>query len=313
MQIASPDAAAFSDAIERLTGGDGNSVLLAVSGGPDSLAMLLLAHAATPERIKAATVDHGLRPEAAQEATYVAGICAELSIAHSVLTPIEPITGNVQAGGRIARYRVLHNHADAVGCRWIATAHHADDQLETLLMRIMRGSGVDGMGAIRGRHGRVVRPMLRFSKAELEAICAAAGVEPVHDPSNDDSDFDRVALRQWLAETDHPFDAQRAVRTGAALADAAKALDWMASRLADDHLQLDANTATLSPSDLPAELRRRLLKSALRHIEPGIEPRGEAIDRALTDLPMGKRFTIGNVLCEGGENWHFAPAPLRRQ
>lgn len=315
MQIKLPNGealTAFSDAIDRLTGGDGASVLLAVSGGPDSLAMLLLAAAAMPDRIRAATVDHRLRPEAADEASYVAGICMALGVGHVILTPAKPIEGNIQSSARIARYRLLHDHAEASECQWIATAHHAEDQLETLLMRIMRGSGVDGMASIRSRYGRVVRPMLDFTKAQLEAICANAGVEPVRDPSNDDADFDRVALRQWLAETAHPFDANRAVRTGAAMADASEALDWIAKRLASEHLILGTDTASLSPVDLPRELLRRLLKRALTHIHPGIDPRGDAIDRALIDLPLRKRFTLGNVLCEGGESWHFRPAPPRK-
>ncbi len=316
MQITPPDdaaLAAFSEAIERLTGSDDAPVLLAVSGGPDSLAMLLLGIAAMPKRIRAATVDHGLRLEAADEAAFVAGICVQLGIAHSILTPAKPITGNVQSSARVARYRLLYDHADATGCRWIATAHHADDQLETLLMRLMRGSGIDGMASIRPRYGRVLRPLLAFDKKQLEAICADARWEPVRDPSNDDSDFDRVALRQWLANTPHPFDPHRAVRTGAALAEAAEALDWMAKSLAAGFLQLEGGSARLTAADLPNELRRRLLKRALEHIEPGIEPRGEAIDRALADLPLGKRFTLGDVLCEGGEDWHFRRAPPRRQ
>jgi tRNA(Ile)-lysidine synthase len=315
VQVKQPDPAkiaAFADSIERLTNGDGAPLLLAVSGGPDSLTMLLLAHASMPERVSAATVDHQLRPEAAAEAAYVAELCARLGVQHDILIPAKPITGNIQSGARIARYRLLHDQAKAVGCSWIATAHHADDQLETLLMRIIRGSGVDGMASIRGRYGRVIRPMLPFTKAQLEAVCADAGIDPVRDPSNDNKDFDRVALRQWLADNRHPFDAHRAVRTGAALADAAEALDWMTKRLADDHLQFGPLSATLSPSDLPGELRRRLLLRAIKHIEADAAPRGEAIDRALIDLAAGKRFTLGNVLCEGGERWHFRPAPPRK-
>lgn len=305
--------AAFAGAIDRLTKGNGEPLLLAVSGGPDSLAMLLLAHATMPDLIRAATVDHGLRPEAAEEAAFVARMCASLGVVHNILTPAKPIDGNIQSGARKARYRLLHDHADAAGCRWIATAHHADDQLETLLMRIVRGSGVDGMASVRPRYGRVVRPLLGFGKAQLEEICAGAGVEPVRDPSNDDMEYDRVALRQWLAQTQHPFDPQRAVRTGSALADASEALDWMVKRLSNDHLQLQPGSAQLTPADLPNELRRRLLLRALTHIEPKATPRGDAIDRALIDLPQGKRFTLGNILCEGGESWHFRPAPPRNQ
>lgn len=302
---------AWSEATHKLTRENNGRILLAVSGGPDSLAMLLLAKAAKPERICAATVDHGLRPESAVEASFVGELCASLSVPHSILRPPHPIAGNVQSGAREVRYKLLSDHADAAGCQWIATAHHADDQLETLLMRLARGSGVNGLSGVRARQGRIIRPMLGFRKAALEAICAEGGVDPVHDPSNADEQFDRVAMRQWLAGDKHPFDAMRAARSAAAMADAAVALDWMSDQLATERIHADGEALTLSPADLPIELQRRLLLRALARIEPAIAPRGDAIDRVLEELPMGKRLTIGDVLCEGGDIWRFSQAPAR--
>jgi tRNA(Ile)-lysidine synthase len=309
---AGPAVQRFSKSIERLTGGDGGRLLLAVSGGPDSLALLLMAHAAIPERIAAATVDHGLRPEAAAEAEFVAMICGELGVLHTMLRPEEPITGSVQASARAARYRLLENHASDAGCSWIATAHHADDQLETVLMRIARGAGISGLSAVRARQGKIIRPLLDSRKSELEAICAAAMVEPVRDPSNDNSDFDRVAMRKWLAETAHPFDPLRAVRSASAFADASEALEWATAQLLSGRLQVHEATLLIDVADVPIELRRRLLLRALQQIEPGNMPRGDAVDRALIALDAGERMTLGNVLCEGGSTWTIRPAPKRR-
>jgi tRNA(Ile)-lysidine synthase len=275
--------------------------------------MLLLAHAAMPERIVAATVDHGLRPEAAAEAVYVSEICGHLNVPHSILRPETSITGSIQASARAARYALLRDHADTAGCNWIATAHHADDQLETVLMRVARGSGIDGLSAVRERQGRTIRPLLGFEKSELQDICAGCGVVPVEDPSNSDSNFDRVAMRQWLAGSTHPFEAKRAVRTASAFADASEALDWMTEELASARLTRDSKTLSLDCSDLPIELRRRLLSRALSEIQHGYVPRGEAADRALFALEKGEAVMLGDVLIKGGLLWHFSSAPPRKE
>jgi tRNA(Ile)-lysidine synthase len=303
--------ATFGDAISRLTGGEAN-ILLAVSGGPDSLAMLLLAASAMPQRIAAATVDHQLRPEAADEADFVAALCTDLGVAHQILRPDTPIVGNIQANARETRYGLLAAHAAANGCAWIATAHHADDQLETVLMRVARGSGINGLSAVRAKQGQIIRPMLGFTKRQLEGICADAGVIPVRDPSNDDDEFDRVAMRKWLAAANHPFDPARAVRSAASLAEAAEALDWMADQLFETHVTLSHDEVILNPADLPDALKRKLLLRVLQQIEPDIAPRGDAIDRTLIALAAGVRSTLGNVLCEGGAKWTFRPASPRR-
>ena len=302
----------FRTAAQRLCPHVENRILLAISGGPDSLAMLLLAHATFPERIAAATVDHCLRPEAQDEARFVAELCKKLNVEHVTLTPSKAIIGNIQSAARIARYALLEQAADDLRCGVIATAHHADDQLETLLMRLARGSGVDGLAAIREKNGRVIRPLLSFAKSELEQICADAAIAPVRDPGNDDSNFDRVAMRQYLAASPHPFDAARAVRTASALADAADALDWITQDLTQRRIRGAGTGFSLDPDGLPEEIQRRLVIKALRTIEPEIVPRGDALDRLLNDLRSGGTAMIGNILCKGGKLWHFGPAPPRR-
>ena len=301
----------FRAALCRLESAD-DRLLCAVSGGPDSLALLVLAQHALPGRLVAATIDHQLRAESADEAQIVAEICRNLGVPHIILTPDEKISGNLQSSARAARYALLERAADTQNCQVIATAHHADDQLETLLMRLARGSGVDGLSGIRARNGRVIRPLLEFTKAELIDICSSNGIQWVNDPSNANVDFDRVAMRNWLASTQHPFPAARALRTASALADASDALVWMTDTLAAQRISQKNDVIICHASGLPRELKRRLLIRCLRTIDINLAPRGDAIDRVLTDLENARTAMIGNIKCVGGEDWQFSKAPPRR-
>lgn len=302
----------FTVALDHLGVSATDRILLAVSGGPDSLALLSLAQAAMPGRIVAATVDHGLRPEAADEADYVAQICQKLAVPHLILRPAEPIGGNIQSSARTTRYALLEAAADAQRCAHIATAHHGDDQLETLLMRLARGSGVSGMAGIRPRNGLIIRPLLGFAKAELEAICASAGLEPVRDPSNEDSDYDRVAMRQWLAGSAPPFELRRVQRTASAMREASHALNWMSDQLALTRVSKKSAEIELDANDLPADLQRRLVLVCIANIDPDLQPKGDAVDRLLAALYASKTAMIGNIQCKGGAIWTFSPAPPRR-
>ncbi len=290
---------------------DGLPIGLAISGGPDSLALLLLMHECFADRIYAATVDHRLRHEAAAEAQYVAHICAQRNIPHTTLTPTEPIAGNIQSAARHVRYALLENWADKNQCVYIATAHHADDQLETVLMRLSRGSGVDGLSGIRAVNGRIIRPLLAFTKDELSEICNNAGIIPVQDPSNRDLDFDRVRMRKWLASSPGPLNPLASVRSAAALADASAALDWITHKLAAERIERLSDSIILNPADLPHELLRRLLVHILAVIEPGNNVRGQSIEHSLSGLSSGQTITLGNVLCKGGGLWRFTLAPIR--
>ncbi len=302
-----------SAALTALTGDSKAHLLLAVSGGPDSMALTDLVRRGWPGPVSAATVDHGLRPESADEAEMVARFCASTGMTHAVLRPDLPITGSLQSAARAARYALLAAHADAIGAAFIVTAHHADDQLETMLMRLARGSGVDGLAGVRARNGRIVRPLLGFRKTELVAHCERNAIGFVEDPSNANADFDRVRMRRALQDFEG-IDPRMAVRSAHALAQAGEALDWIAAREADGVLVADRQGVRLVETGYPPALLRRLLQIALRRVQSDIDMRGPALDRLLDTLAGGGQGMIGDVLCgpaADGRGWHLRPAPPR--
>ena len=284
---------------------------LAVSGGPDSLALLLLAQDALPGRIAAATVDHGLRPEAAEEAAFVSALCSLRGIPHTTLRPPQPIAGNVQSAARAARYKLLVQWAEEQALPFIATAHHADDQLETLLMRLARGSGVAGLSGIRRRNGSIVRPLLEFTKDRLVAICAEAGLTPVDDPSNRDPTFDRVRMRALLNRSSNAFSPGATQRTADALFDAQEALCWVTDRAASEAITAQGEGWLLRAAPYPREIQRRLLSLTLARL--GESPRGDVLSRALDSLRAGQKSSVGAALCDPRDDgWLICPAPPHR-
>ncbi|WP_419722903.1 tRNA lysidine(34) synthetase TilS [Sphingobium aquiterrae] len=317
MPNAAPDAAdRFLNDVARLIDNASTARFgIAVSGGPDSMALLLLAAGAFPGRVAAATVDHGLRPDSADEAAMVARWCATHGIAHATLHPPVPITGNLQSAARTARYALLQQWRDAQGLDWLMTAHHADDQLETLLMRLNRGSGVGGLAGVRARSGHVLRPLLGWRRAELRAVAEAADMPFVLDPSNADPRFVRAALRARLAAADW-LDPLAAARSAAALAEAEAALAWMAADIAGRAIAQAGEEWTLAVPDmaaLPRELRRRVLLHLLAAADPvAFPPRGDALDHALAQAEAGGQASLGDWLLAGGHRWRLRRAPPRR-
>jgi tRNA(Ile)-lysidine synthase len=302
--------ARFRADLERLTGGAPVRLGLAVSGGPDSLALLLLAAAAYPGRVQAATVDHGLRPESGKEAAHVAGICRALDVPHAILRAEMTEVSNVQAKARARRYALLGQWLGDIGAHHLATGHHLDDQAETLIMRLSRGAGVGGLSGIRAVNPPIVRPLLGWRRAELAAIVDAAGIAAVADPSNADERFDRACIRRHLAEAGWLAPASLA-RSAAALAEAEQALAWMTDRLREERVAATPEGLTLDPDGLPPELRRRLVLAVFAAMgRPA--PRGEALARLLAALAAGGTATLAELKCSGGVRWHFAPAPPRR-
>jgi len=320
-ELSAGDVARFARDLAALANPDA-PLLVAVSGGPDSVALLLLAHAALGERCRAATVDHGLRPESASEAAWVADLCAARGIPHAILTAPLPDragrTANLSARARALRYRLLEEQADAIGAAHIATAHHADDQVETLVMRLNRGAGVAGLAGVRAKSGRIVRPLLGWRHAELVALCAAQGIAPIDDPSNVSDRFDRARLRKSLAAVDW-LDAGRVAASATALGDAEEAIGWMVDRLWDQLCHRDTTGIALEvPGDLPFELRRRLVERCVLAIDAMASPRGGALAAAVRALESGGSTMLGNVACnparadDGAIKWRFAMAPPRR-
>ena len=168
---------------------------MAVSGGADSLALLLAAAEVAPERTGVASLDHGLRPEARQEVTRVGELALERGLAfHGAELGVAPGPG-AEARARTARYAALERIARTHGYSAIATAHTADDQAETLLMRMGRGAALRGAAGIQPGRGTLIRPLLGVRRADTEALVRAAGLIPVSDPTNADPALLRSRVR----------------------------------------------------------------------------------------------------------------------
>jgi tRNA(Ile)-lysidine synthase len=307
---------------------EGRPLGLAVSGGPDSIALLLLAHAALPGRIAVASIDHGLRPEAAGEVALVERIAGEHGIPFTALTVTVP-PGNVQAQARAARYAALAEWARANELGAVATAHHADDQAETLLMRLNRGSGLAGLAGVRaasriaGSEVTLLRPLLGWRKAELADVVAAAGITPALDPSNTNPDFDRARLRARLAEADW-LDPVQLAGSAAHLAEGWQALEWYAEL--DWHemvMRDDAAPGGLGFSYCANVPRIIGIETIIRIIAElgGHVTRAEA-GRAWDRLWTGANASLGGVLAVPGVEtvekvgvmmrvWRFRPEPAR--
>ncbi|GAA4034270.1 hypothetical protein GCM10022281_12980 [Sphingomonas rosea] len=288
---------------------------LAVSGGPDSLALLWLTHQVRAGAFEVATVDHGLRPEAAAEATIVARLCGELAVPHSILQVEVAGGASLQAQARTARYAALRAWALERGLTAVATAHHRDDVAETMLMRLARGSGVGGLAGMRetralGEGVRLIRPLLDWRKAELVALVEQSGLDPVSDPANRDERHDRTRFRALLAE-DSIFDSDRLARSAATLREAEDALAFTAEELAAARVRIEGRSAEVDAGGLPAEYQRRLLSKAMASLGANAI-RGPDLDRALAAIRDERSCTLGGLRLSGGEIWRLEPEPPRR-
>lgn len=292
-------------------------IAVAVSGGPDSLALLLLAQGAFPGRLIALTVDHGLRPEARAEAAEVARICAELGVAHRILSvpELKGVSANVQAVARVARYAAMAAACGEAGAAVLMTGHHADDQAETLLMRFSRGSGIAGLSGVRAERalGDIVlaRPLLGWRKAELVDLVQAAGLQAVDDPSNRSPAYDRTAARVLLSETSW-LDAGRIAATAHHLADAEAALCWTADQAWRGRAAMEAGAVLLDAEGLPREIVRRLVVRAILALNSDAAPDGPAIDRLIDRLATGRQSTLAGIRIAHGRKWRFTAAPPRK-
>jgi tRNA(Ile)-lysidine synthase len=235
-----PDDALSDEGLEYLFASlnQASGIVAAVSGGPDSMALMhCLArwHAAgSRPAILVATIDHGLRPEAAEEAAFVAREAAALGLPHRILawTGDKPRTG-IQEAAREARYRLLVDYAREAGASHLVTAHTLDDQAETIMMRLARGSGLSGLAGMRReteRHGILhVRPLLDWPKSALLDLCRGQGWRFVSDPSNTNALYARVRWRRLMPLlAAEGLDAERLARFAWRAAQADEALDLKA-------------------------------------------------------------------------------------
>ena len=324
------------------------AVVLAVSGGPDSLALMWLAarwrHALSQgPRLLAVTVDHGLRAEAAAEARAVKHLARSLGLSHRTMrwTGAKPKSG-LPAAARSARYRLLAKAARESGATHILTAHTRDDQAETLLMRLVRGSGIAGLSAMAReseREGvRLARPLLDVPKSRLIATLKKARLSFADDPTNRDTSFTRPRLRALMpALAAEGGDARNLARLASRLARANAAIELLVDgaerylTLRDRMTTPPSGAVTAKSFDAKAfaamtdEIRLRLLLRAINrfgHEGPAelgkVEVLLSALDEAMAESsakrrPRLKQTLAGALISLADDRISVAPAPPRRR
>jgi len=314
------------------------ALVLAVSGGPDSTALMLLAARWRTARKKgpkliAVTVDHGLRQEAKAEAAAVGRLARKLGLTHRILrwTGAKPATG-LQQAARLARYHLLARAARSAGAGAVVTAHTLDDQAETVLIRMMRGSGVRGLAAMSRLSPlpgapdiELVRPLLAVPKSRLIATLKAAKIPFAEDPSNRDPRFTRARLRELMpALAREGLDARRLSLLARRLKRADTAIEASVARAASE-LALPATPGTAAFdaagfAELPAEVGLRLIGRTLDRMgdEGPVElAKLEALKTALDAAQTGKtahfrRTLAGAIVTLAGKALMIEQAPRRR-
>lgn len=297
-------------------------LLAAISGGPDSVALLALLAAwagrgmqSGRPAIHAATVDHGLRAAAAEEALAVGRFCASLGVPHSILRwQAEKPRSGLQEKARAARYGLLAEQARALGGAVIVTAHTLDDQAETLLMRMAKGSGPAGLAGMRARaltHGAALaRPLLGVAKARLVATCKTRGLAFVEDPSNCDPQFARARWRDLMPLlAQEGLTAARLGRLAERIARAEQALDQRAATLLSalltrgegDERRLDFAALCREPDEIVIRvLGRALLAAQIGEGGPDGALRLERLEAAALALAGAARAGAGMRRTLGG-------------
>ena len=287
---------------------------MAVSGGPDSTALMVLI-AGWRERppVLVVSIDHGLRPEAADEVRIVGENAARLGLPFRAMQASDRYeTGNVQEWARRARYRCLVEAARDAGFDTIVTGHHRDDQAETFLLRLARGSGVYGLAAMAEESVidgiALMRPLLDLPREKLAEIASASGLPIASDPSNADMKYDRVALRALIPELSaRGLTAERLAKTAAQMRRAASALDHYTGALLRKNFAADQFGVVRGPvdalADAPEEVSLRALATIVRaaggaeYFPPldGVESLREALLNAGED---GMRRTLHGSVVE---------------
>ncbi|CAO4185714.1 tRNA(Ile)-lysidine synthase [Methylorubrum aminovorans] len=309
-------------------------LLLAVSGGTDSTALM---HAARSggARVHVATVDHALRAGSAEEAVAVGRLAAELGLGHTILTWDAPRRASgVQAAAREARYRLLAGHAARIGAGLVLTAHTLDDQAETVLMRLIAGSGPSGLAGMRRERAlapniRLARPFLDIPKVDLVAYCEAHRLPFLRDPSNADVRFARARLRTLLPLlAEEGLNAARlgrlavrAARDDAALGQCADAVLSEIAGGDEETLRLDGHRLRREPEAIVL----RVIDAALDRVAPDQETavpkrlerlESLVLDALLPALAEGRalRRTLRGTLIEADDKGiiRLTAAPPRR-
>jgi tRNA(Ile)-lysidine synthase len=279
---------------------------IAVSGGGDSVALMHLlkdCFSDDPVELLVATVDHRLRPESRQEAEEVAQMAQKLGLRHDILTWTEgpEPTGNLQDQARRARYALLTTWARQNGIPVLALGHTADDQAETVIMRLKRASGVNGLAGIPLRRIQdgvsLQRPLLGLRRADLRRYLRALGQSWIEDPSNEDETYDRIKTRKALAVLeDLGLTVPALVTVAQNMSKAQTALGWYAFLSARDLVQIKAGAIVFELRKfrtLPDEISHRLMLQALLWVSGGqYSPRRLPMIEAVTIAQRGGSSTL---------------------
>lgn len=305
--------------------------LLAVSGGPDSIALMHLAAGVAAEDpaapfLAVATVDHGLRPDARSDAMAVAETAAGLGLPCHLLawTGPKPST-RVQERARDIRYALLADCARRIGAGRFATAHTLDDQAETVLFRLMRGSGPAGLAGMAARVNRDgvahLRPLLGVAKARLVATCRTNGWRFVEDAANRDPRFARARLRRLMpALAAEGLDAARFALLARRMRDVEEALDASARQAVSEAAGVPGTFAARRLFGEPAAVRHRALGLLLADLAAPGRPRLDAVERLADVLaaavaagtPLRRTLHGALIVLDGVGLLTVGPAPQRR-
>lgn len=261
-------------------------VVVACSGGADSLALLVLTRRAGLDPI-VVHVDHGLRDDSGADAEFVAAVAAARDLRAEIRrVDIEP-GSNLEARARDARYAELERVREQYGAGVILVAHTADDQAETVLLNLMRGAGTTGLGGMPSRRAAVLRPLLRLRRTDTEAVCAEAGLEPVVDPMNQDLSFQRVWVRNEVLPLMTRGVGRDVVGVLASQAELLRAEADFLDELAEESWPGEAGATTVGLLTLPPVLARRALRRWL-----GAPPPRQAEVEAVLAVARGERRAV---------------------
>jgi len=292
------DAAEFSTLMEKFAPLSAK-VALAVSGGPDSMALAFCMKRWGQRECTALIVEHGLREESAREAASVKKQLKKLGIPAKILPwKHDGIVGRVHEKAREARYELLTKECHKLGAGDLLLAHQSDDQAETVLMRLAKGSGIDGLAGIAPqsvRDGiRLVRPFLSISKERLKATCKTANIEAVTDPSNMSKKYARGRLRKIMPLlASEGLTVESLTNLAARARDAKEALDLATRAFLDTSasLGLGGSIQIDRPAlrALPREIAFRAVSASLRRVNGEDYPPEHASLSALLDAIIGSK------------------------
>ncbi|MDP5085837.1 MAG: tRNA lysidine(34) synthetase TilS [Yoonia sp.] len=279
---------------------------LSVSGGGDSIALMHLAvKALGPQAFRAITINHGLRPEAVDEIALVAKQAQALGVPHTVVQWTWDGTGNLQAAARNGRWAAIREWAFAYNIRSVWLGHTEDDQLETVLMRLARGSGIDGLMAMAQVTQRdeltLMRPLLGIARSDLRTWLKAERIAWADDPSNDDPRFDRVRARQMFGKLEElGLTRKRLLQTVDHMQAAHMSLQIAARQFARAHVQQDAGDLIFSQPALDLEKEdapRRVMAAAFGWVgSKTYRPRFEQLLEVVGKARKGLTVTLGGCI-----------------